>query len=659
MGLYQALVSSKLRFKNDLPPLGYAEKAFHWSIELPLNKDGAVKIGGPYRRQNGIWAQMPDRQRSGQRTTVENTKPLLTADQPVYVLPLSEDSLEHRGFLKLHRDLLKFCEERQTEGDDDLICAVGSLIRLLEDDSSPDHIVLKRLPFRDKDILRFTTADRALSDYVTVREFWAQRLGEMESTEIGVCGTCGSEEREVQLLQKMPVQLRLFDYLPPITSFKPSSFDSYGKDQMNNSPVCVSCGMNATAVLSYLLLNNGRVGKHSLVLAKQSKRSGTARPLSNQIAVFWTKDEVTIQRDGHAIPAEQAIRLSLDDDEGSESTYTPKANEAHIKALLDSPWYCRGSEVSQVSPIGFYFAILSPNKSRLVIREWLETSIATVKDCLVDYRRAMSIINLADGMPFVPPLTSILTSLRGPASKRNPHDENPRLAEIEPELLRQMIRCMYAGAAPPEALLVRAVQAFRAPVTAADEGESFKRLCDRRSALAAAMKFVITYNNTNNTKAMEQLETSYDADCAYKRQSSYLCGRLLALLNDIQYRSSTSRRGPNTTLVDKFYAAASTAPQSVFGSLLKQANTAHLPKLRKDSSRNYAVKTSQGDVYVTDLLNEIVNLIDATCGLPKQLTPRQQAEFALGYHHQQAVLRPPSVSKSVESKPEQNSTSNQ
>jgi CRISPR-associated protein Csd1 len=232
-------------------------------------------------------------------------------------------------------------------------------------------------------------------------------------------------------------------------------------------------------------------------------------------------------------------------------------------------------------------------------------------------------------------------SLRGPASKRSIHDEKPRLAEIEPELLRQMIRCMYAGASPPEALLIRAVQAFRTPATAADEGESFKRLCHRRTALAAAMKLVLTYDNPNNTKAMEQLETPHDADCAYKRQSAYLCGRLLALLNDIQYRSSTSRRGPNTTLVDKFYAAASTAPQSVFGSLLKQANTAHLPKLRKDSSRNYPVKTSGGDAYVADLLNEIVNLIDADCGLPKQLAPRQQAEFALGYHHQQAVLRPP------------------
>jgi hypothetical protein len=59
---------------------------------------------------------------------------------------------------------------------------------------------------------------------------------------------------------------------------------------------------------------------------------------------------------------------------------------------------------------------------------------------------------------------------------------------------------------------------------------------------------------------------------------------------------------------------------------------------------------------VTDLLNEIVNLIDADCGLPKQLAPRQQAEFALGYHHQQAVLRPPYATKLVQTEEDQNNS---
>ena len=188
------------------------------------------------------------------------------------------------------------------------------------------------------------------------------------------------------------------------------------------------------------------------------------------------------------------IRLTLVDDDDLEEPLQPLANPGHLTALLESPWYCRGSEVSQVNTTGFYFAILSPNKSRLAIREWLETTIDSVKKTLVDYRQALSIINLQTGELVVPPLRAILQSLRNPSSKRNKRKEEPRLAEIEPELLRQLIRCMYQSAKPPEALLTRALQAFRLPSTSADEYDAFARLCGRRTTLAAAIKLVLTYS---------------------------------------------------------------------------------------------------------------------------------------------------------------------
>lgn len=649
MGLYQALALSAPRFAGALPP-GF-KKAGKNTWLITLNQDGTI-VGLPTKASD---FQHPIPKAPPGRTA--GVIATLVVDKASYALGTGGGKArkEHTAYLRVLRQCV------QSLRNDKMVMAesVQTLRAVVAFHRSRLGQAISGI--KDDDIVVFQVgnlpylfSDASMSSWLA--DYLGQKLTIAGASE--QCCTCGKYCSPARIAE----MVSLFGQRFPISSVNFDAACSAGKKQLFNSPLCLECSANSTSLLSYFVAEQVSENRFNVVLARDKKigsKEKAGRPLSNQMAVFWTKDEVTIQMDGHVIPAEQAIRLTLDDDETPVSPYIPKAHEGHLKALLESPWHCRGNEVSQVNPVGFYFAILSPNKSRLVIREWMETSIATVKDCLVDYRRAMAIINLRDGVPFVPPLTSILTSLRGPASRRNPHDEKPRLAEIEPELLRQMIRCMYAGAPPPEALLVRAVQAFRAPGTAADEGESFKRLCDRRSALAAAMKFVLTYNNTNNTKAMEQLETTHDADCAYKRHSPYLCGRLLALLNDIQYRSSTSRRGPNTTLVDKFYAAASTAPQSVFGSLLKQANTAHLPKLRKDSSRNYPVKTSQGDVYVTDLLNEIVNLIDADCGLPKQLAPRKQAEFALGYHHQQAVLRPPFASKSAESQPEQNFISNQ
>lgn len=49
---------------------------------------------------------------------------------------------------------------------------------------------------------------------------------------------------------------------------------------------------------------------------------------------------------------------------------------------------------------------------------------------------------------------------------------------------------------------------------------------------------------------------------------AYLCGRLLAELNEIQRQALGQT---NATVIDKFYGSASSAPASVFGNLLDNA----------------------------------------------------------------------------------------
>lgn len=650
MGLYQALISSKNRFSGDLPPLGYSKKPFHWNIEFPINENDAVIVTGPFRGKDAKSSELPDRQRSGQRTSTENIKPYLTSDQEVYVLSsiAEKSTLEHTGFLNLHKDLLAFCLDADSDEKSEIVRALSSCVKFLES-TAVDQRKIFPSGLKEKDTIRFVTKTRAFSDFALVQEFWARRLGELQACEHGICGICTGGGDEALLLKTMPVPLRLFDYLPALSSFNASSYNSQGKEQLNNSPICVDCGMAATAVLSYLIRRDGRSGKHALVIAEENKRSGVARPLSNQLAVFWTSEKTVVNESSEV---EDIIRLTIDDVDGIKNITNdqnlPEPDSANLKALLESPWRCRGEEVTAINPVGFYFAILSPNKSRLVIREWIETNVGEVKRRLIDYRQALSIINPQSGEMIVPPLRAILQSLRSPSSKKNSYEEKPRLAEIEPELLRQMIRCMYQGSEPPFTLLTRAVQAFRMPVAAADEYSSFDRLCARRTTLAAAMKLVLTYKNQNDRITMEKLTTERDLNCSYKGKVPYLCGRLLALLNEIQYRASSSRKGVNTTLVDKYYAAASTAPNTVFGSMLKLANTAHLPKIRKDPQRNYAVKCGEEEtpIRLSDLLNEVVGKIDSaerldtSVAFPKQLNQQQQAEFALGYHHQQAVLNP-------------------
>ena len=108
-------------------------------------------------------------------------------------------------------------------------------------------------------------------------------------------------------------------------------------------------------------------------------------------------------------------------------------------------------------------------------------------------------------------------------------------------------------------------------------------------------------------------------DTATQQDSAYLCGRLLALLEQAQAAALGS---PNTTLVDRFYGAASSTPASVFGLLLKNAQ-AHLSKLRHEREGTYHY-----------LQRELGQVMEKLPSFPYTLDLRKQGLFALGYYYQ-------------------------
>lgn len=110
------------------------------------------------------------------------------------------------------------------------------------------------------------------------------------------------------------------------------------------------------------------------------------------------------------------------------------------------------------------------------------------------------------------------------------------------------------------------------------------------------------------------------------REPAYLCGRLLAVLEAIQARALNN---PNATIVDKFYGSASSAPASVFGTLLHGAQ-AHLSKLRKD-------ERSRG-AYLA-LEQRLEEILEPLQEFPTTLTLQEQGLFALGFYHQRAADR--------------------
>ena len=662
MGLYQALTNFYDRTAG-LPSPGFGKSRTVWVVRLNMN--GSPCYGNnplPNDRFPHFIPKSPPDRTSGSVSTS------LLVDKASYALGLgkasdarSKAAAENDAFRQLLETCLNAAQLSQRAGSEflgepaseDTILTlaavvqfqkqhlnkfVGDLPNAVKDTSMVAFFVESfRFAFDDTWLVRW------LSDYHSIR--LSEGCREVN------CVTCGIQNKAPRLSPKVS----LFGSVTPISDFNMASSRSAELKQMENSPICRACGGKAQSALGYLLqrdevigkdgkLKTSKSGPHSVVLAEDMKKGGGERPLSNQIAIFWTKEKVLVSsQKGSDDDLEQKLSLTLDAelDEGiaTDVTLMPEARSGQLRRFLESPWFCRSNAVSVFNTTSFYFAILSPNTGRLVLREWIETDLNGVRSTLMAYRDALSVASLSDGQLVTPAVRQVLTALRAPREAKQASKEGPRFSEVEPELTRLLIRTMFQGTAPPEALLTRALRAFRLPASAKDE--AFGRLLDRRTALIAAIKLVLTHNNEITSHAMTQLHTDKDAECAYKWESPYLCGRVLALLNTIQHRASSSGRGVNTTLVDKFYAAASTAPQSVFGRLLSNASSAHLPKLRKDITKDTHTLSDGSRRRLSEMLTEVVNLLDAACGPKRQHTTREQGAFALGFYHEQAALQHP------------------
>ena len=178
--------------------------------------------------------------------------------------------------------------------------------------------------------------------------------------------------------------------------------------------------------------------------------------------------------------------------------------------------------------------------------------------------------------------------------------------ELSPNVPKVLLHMALKGGPLPLWLLFQAVKRNRA-----EQGVSRNR--------AALIKMVLQ----SQSPTVPQEDTMAELDST-NRNPAYLCGRLLAVLEAVQ-RAAIPRA--NTTITDRFFGSASSAPASVFGSLLRGAQ-AHMSKLRRDRPGTYEALTRK--------------LEDIQAGLsafPKTLTMEEQGFFSLGYYHQRATDR--------------------
>jgi CRISPR-associated protein Csd1 len=647
------LIEAADRFKHedDWLPLGYSNKPIAWIVDPHsdvLIQPASNPTAG-HTEENTLPKSIPV------AVKTSGPKPALLVDTAEYVLGLQDGKKKnaktaagknHSEFVRLLESITKYFKTEEGIEDSETTEATNEVKAIADFLSAPENKRRLRqrsdeLGIKAKEIVAIRLSPQIFpSDRPVVQVAWSRYLADTyESEQKGACLVCGKHR---PFLNKMPWRINFPGHdktiaLSAINSEETPAFDSFGESNLSNSPMCYTCAGLATNTLKYLMLP-GR--KHNVLLSKDEaagKRGQKKNPLKNHLAVFWLKKELDARQINQTFTLDiEDMQRSIFNPSDIDEELCPPPDEEQLKRLCKYPW-STSKYAKEVADNAFYLAVISPNESRLVLREWLEISLTSFMTNVGLYSDALSIISPDGQKIWSPPIPAIFEALKPVKTLLGKKDnENIFIPEKQDSnILHGLLRCCYTGASPPADLLERAVLRFRILTKNPEIWKQKLKFEGRRMALVGAMKLILSYPVLKEAKIkgeqiyeeevlrMEQLDEK-------EGKVSYLCGRLLALLEEIQ-RWHAFPQAIKATLVDRFYGTASTAPQSVFGTLLSMATKAHMGKLRKERFTKY----EEMEVLLEDISGRILKGF----GFPKTLNMREQAEFALGFYAQRALFR--------------------
>lgn len=304
--------------------------------------------------------------------------------------------------------------------------------------------------------------------------------------------------------------------------------------------------------------------------------------VGNTTFVFWTRDDVPFD----------------------VSNFLTKPDAPAVRALIESVRQGRHAALDDRSP--FYASALSANKARVVVRDWFDTTVANAANNIARWFHLQRIVDPRDEDPRgVEPRPLGLFALAASTVR----DARRDLPVSTP---RALFRAALNGMPVPMDIAYQAVRRCRA-----DQGVTRPR--------AALVKLVLLSQEPHQPK--EDYMVALDPD---HPATAYHCGRLFAVLEAVQ---RAALPGVNTTVVDRYYGAASSTPATVFGALIRGAQP-HLAKLHRDRPGAHV---------------NLQRRLEAVCAQienwPQTLALKEQALFSLGYYHQRAHDRAETLSR--------------
>ncbi len=373
-----------------------------------------------------------------------------------------------------------------------------------------------------------------------VREAWQQRRLMPRDGPTTLCLVTGAQTQATRLhpFVRMPGTKGA-----ALVSFNADSFESFDRTQGDNAPVCRAVSEGYVAALHWLLARRPD-GRH-----RWGIHAGA------DVLLVWPKD---------AEDADSAQAL-LD--------------------VLDGKLAPATLDVRRPGTV--YVALLGTNRTRIVVRAWLETSFGEVVDTILRYMKALGL----DQGRTVPTPRELERAIGGGLP-------------LSSALFSALVLAPLGLSAVPASLLLPALGRF---------------IRGRDGARAATLQLAVIgillhQRGIDIPMALDDTDT----------RLPYVCGRLFALMESLQYRAHGVR--VNASLRETSFAGAMQYPMATFPRVLRlSAAHGHKALMRTGSTWHERQKDA------------LFALLDGR-PFPVQFSLEEQGVFALGYHHQREAL---------------------
>jgi CRISPR-associated protein Csd1 len=414
----------------------------------------------------------------------------------------------------------------------------------------------------------FEVASQPLLDSQSLQAWW-RRKREAERQQVSGALVMSLASGKMVLPVLIAGKIMGIPGAPPaganLMSFDKDSFRSFGLDKTLNAPVSFTEDTKITGALNKLIERSYR--------------------LEDTLHLHWTRD-----------PDKDPFDL------------LETADEAAVAQLLHSPM--KGTPSSGLAANKYYLLSLSGNGGRIVVRDWLESTVPEVEANVRNWFDHLTIANERDGgTKSAFGLYSLLATII-PWKKNKPDFE-----KLPPQLPVQLLRAALTGGLLPSSLLAAAVGRQNLG------GES--KLSPTRLAL---IKLYLVRNHSTDPEKRKAMNDQLKHIDSNSPDIADLCGQLFAVIGRLQ-RHALGKVG--TSLAERTYGGVATRPASTLGPIftkvpayVKKANS-RLPG--SGTNRQKEIET------LCDRIKEI-NKASGAQGFPPLLDLEAQGRFAIGYY---------------------------